>query len=65
MHTFWHHYTISCKKIPSMSRIMIMILPSRAKHALVHAPFLAMPDFNGYFVIQTDARDMLIGAVWM
>ena len=33
------------------------------KHALVHAPVLAMPDFDANCVVETNSSDMAVGSV--
>ena len=36
---------------------------NQVKHALVHAPILAMPNFDANFMAETNASDIVIGAV--
>ena len=38
---------------------------NQSKYALVHAPVLAMPNFDANFMVETDASDLAVGVVFM
>ena len=56
-------YNLLCKNIKFDWTTDCDTVLNQLKHALVHAPVLAMPDFDANFVAETNASDMAAGAV--
>ena len=64
IHILLHHFTIYYgKNIKFDWTTDCDTAFNQLKYDLVHAPVLAMPDFDANFVAETDASDVAVGAV--